>query len=163
MNIELGETDLAKLAEIFKSDDEPTPDIALSHIHVEGGPVRYEDVAATLAVDTSVKIIDEQISAKVWDLNAQISIEKVEPTVLLTANEVVFQKDILELNELHVSSLATGTSFLSANGSRYNTVTGDLDVGLDISLQKEAFPVFCLLYTSPSPRDLSTSRMPSSA
>ncbi len=141
LNIELGETDLAKLAEIFKSDDEPTPDIALSHIHVEGGPVRYEDVAATLAVDTSVKIIDEQISAKVWVLNAQISIEKVEPTVLLTANEVVFQKDILELNELHVSSLATGTSFLSANGSRYNTVTGDLDVGLDISLQKEAFPV----------------------
>ena len=25
------------------------------------------------------------------------------------------------------------------------------------------FPVHCLLYTSPSPRDLSTSRMPSSA
>ena len=25
------------------------------------------------------------------------------------------------------------------------------------------FPLFCLLYTSPSPRDLSTSRMPSSA
>ena len=37
-------------------------------------------------------------------------------------------------------------------------------------LQKETIipndvdePVFCLLYTSPSPRDLSTSRMPSSA
>jgi len=25
------------------------------------------------------------------------------------------------------------------------------------------FPILCLLYTSPSPRDLSTSRMPSSA
>ena len=34
------------------------------------------------------------------------------------------------------------------------------------SMLADAFPVFfwtCLLYTSPSPRDLSTSRMPSSA
>ena len=35
---------------------------------------------------------------------------------------------------------------------------------LDILMQlKEKAPVSCLLYTSPSPRDLSTSRMPSSA
>ena len=31
------------------------------------------------------------------------------------------------------------------------------------SLMEEAQSLFCLLYTSPSPRDLSTSRMPSSA
>ena len=30
-------------------------------------------------------------------------------------------------------------------------------------LGKDGGPWFCLLYTSPSPRDLSTSRMPSSA
>ena len=30
-------------------------------------------------------------------------------------------------------------------------------------LEKSLEPRFCLLYTSPSPRDLSTSRMPSSA
>ena len=30
-------------------------------------------------------------------------------------------------------------------------------------LYKAQLPMFCLLYTSPSPRDLSTSRMPSSA
>ena len=31
------------------------------------------------------------------------------------------------------------------------------------SLAEESGPISCLLYTSPSPRDLSTSRMPSSA
>ena len=33
---------------------------------------------------------------------------------------------------------------------------------LNLNIQ-EAQYIFCLLYTSPSPRDLSTSRMPSSA
>ena len=32
-----------------------------------------------------------------------------------------------------------------------------------LSLKKELLDLTCLLYTSPSPRDLSTSRMPSSA
>ena len=60
----------------------------------------------------------------------------------------------------------------SSGGFNEDTVTDDLDlsfrllthgalVGLlwDPPVQEEA----CLLYTSPSPRDLSTSRMPSSA
>ena len=34
---------------------------------------------------------------------------------------------------------------------------------LRILVKKISHPKFCLLYTSPSPRDLSTSRMPSSA
>ena len=33
----------------------------------------------------------------------------------------------------------------------------------DLTNLKDDFNIFCLLYTSPSPRDLSTSRMPSSA
>ena len=37
-------------------------------------------------------------------------------------------------------------------------------LGANISyLEKEGYPPFCLLYTSPSPRDISGSRMPSSA
>ena len=47
-----------------------------------------------------------------------------------------------ELDELNVSGLSTFASNV------------DIDASVDIS---------CLLYTSPSPRDLSTSRMPSSA
>ena len=37
------------------------------------------------------------------------------------------------------------------------------DVDWAIQLWKKLGPYACLLYTSPSPRDLSTSRMPSSA
>ena len=35
--------------------------------------------------------------------------------------------------------------------------------GVSISTVQQAYQLLCLLYTSPSPRDLSTSRMPSSA
>ena len=38
---------------------------------------------------------------------------------------------------------------------------GSNDIKADVRETNEAY--FCLLYTSPSPRDLSTSRMPSSA
>ena len=43
-------------------------------------------------------------------------------------------------------------------GSDYNSTTTDFHVGYEGALGES-----CLLYTSPSPRDLSTSRMPSSA
>ena len=38
-----------------------------------------------------------------------------------------------------------------------------IDKGQAVNLYKKRMPTDCLLYTSPSPRDLSTSRMPSSA
>ena len=43
------------------------------------------------------------------------------------------------------------------------TVDGILDIGGMASAIKTDVNSYCLLYTSPSPRDLSTSRMPSSA
>ena len=45
--------------------------------------------------------------------------------------------------------------------SGQNTVLKSIDNG--ITFENVDGPWFCLLYTSPSPRDLSTSRMPSSA
>ena len=57
----------------------------------------------------------------------------------------------------------------STKGSRiYACVKGALDAGLKIPCSEDVLPSEerikgCLLYTSPSPRDLSTSRMPSSA
>ena len=55
-----------------------------------------------------------------------------------------------------------------ASGGNYNTVIGDeagtaLTTGdNNVAIGYQALST-CLLYTSPSPRDLSTSRMPSSA
>ena len=50
------------------------------------------------------------------------------------------------------------TLYLMAAG---NTFGGDQST--DGTLEGSSFKYTCLLYTSPSPRDLSTSRMPSSA
>ena len=52
------------------------------------------------------------------------------------------------------------TSGYNAPVAHYNVVAG-LSTGTGI--ETVAGAVTCLLYTSPSPRDLSTSRMPSSA
>ena len=44
-----------------------------------------------------------------------------------------------------------------------SSVTVRLGLGTGSATFQDARYIFCLLYTSPSPRDLSTSRMPSSA
>ena len=45
----------------------------------------------------------------------------------------------------------------------YEEIRSDPVGVYDIQMMMQALPGVCLLYTSPSPRDLSTSRMPSSA
>ena len=42
-------------------------------------------------------------------------------------------------------------------------ITATMDVGYEAIVEAPDEDIACLLYTSPSPRDLSTSRMPSSA
>ena len=71
--------------------------------------------------------------------------------------------------EIHVQ-LSTESKLFSGGstgfGAEPNTHVDLIDMGLPGVLpvaNKDAFYKACLLYTSPSPRDLSTSRMPSSA
>ena len=62
--------------------------------------------------------------------------------------------------EVHAQIVSNSKLFSSAStkfGGEHNTQVSFVDAGMPGML-----PV-CLLYTSPSPRDLSTSRMPSSA
>ena len=54
----------------------------------------------------------------------------------------------------------TSPSHIFTVPDKYVSAPGVLIVPMQISLSKNSN---CLLYTSPSPRDLSTSRMPSSA
>ena len=88
------------------------------------------------------------------------------------------------LQELYGESVTAGDirAWCAMNGSNYQTVTNkltDYKVGrgkwnLEVTQQKveeiertyqapDALPSICLLYTSPSPRDRTRSRMPSSA
>mgnify|MGYP003315559557 CR=1 FL=1 len=78
----------------------------------------------------------------------------------------------LKIITIEVEEKATGEIFAGAGvGSSGGTVGGGVKennflgrgVRLDANLQVSATAISCLLYTSPSPRDLSTSRMPSSA
>ena len=69
-------------------------------------------------------------------------------------------------NGITVTGIVTST-VLDASVTNL-TVTGNLGVGgtvtyEDVSNVDSVGVITCLLYTSPSPRDLSTSRMPSSA
>ena len=59
--------------------------------------------------------------------------------------------EIFSILAICAGQIVTGVWFSSRRNEGYD--------GWDAAL----FPMICLLYTSPSPRDLSTSRMPSSA
>ena len=85
-------------------------------------------------------------------------------------------KKDLKINFLRVKNIATILSILAIISSLFFLVYKNLNFGIDfkggtlIEIKEdedlsiaEIRNQFCLLYTSPSPRDLSTSRMPSSA
>ena len=68
---------------------------------------------------------------------------------------------------INYSDGPTNTLIKSPSIDEINRLLPDIKVlkftGGEPAIQPEVLTVFCLLYTSPSPRDLSTSRMPSSA
>ena len=101
---------------------------------------------------TEITIIsDQQSSSTVTQLN--------RPTELSVAGTA----DILSNAPGIFADASTGEVF-SRVFSRGVTLSAEDDIGWFYnSLQEDGLPITCLLYTSPSPRDLSTSRMPSSA
>ena len=74
-------------------------------------------------------------------------------------------EELIETRHCHdrLSALTTEVGLTVQYKARFgwDNVRGAQDVNSNSS--RHAQPRYCLLYTSPSPRDLSTSRMPSSA
>ena len=70
-----------------------------------------------------------------------------------------------ELGTLNLPTEIVSSEFLTMSGSKVSNSRGaTIFVGDFLhEFGPDALRYFCLLYTSPSPRDLSTSRMPSSA
>ena len=70
---------------------------------------------------------------------------------------------MLASRDYNIHSLTVGVTENDAFSRLTFVVNGDEKVLDQVRKQLEKLVTVCLLYTSPSPRDLSTSRMPSSA
>ena len=72
------------------------------------------------------------------------------------------KQDVYRLRHTH-DAVLTGNGTIEADNPQYTTRIQEGKHPIRIILSKRGQIDYCLLYTSPSPRDLSTSRMPSSA
>ena len=112
---------------------------------------------------------------QVWSaMNGSITFGKLSPEGDVTSSVAIEARDGRHFMCFDEDGPRTGYTLMSAPGSTF------IHSGEDLEKQQEAVVIlakngdihlkatngkikFCLLYTSPSPRDLSTSRMPSSA
>ena len=105
-----------------------------------------------------------------------LTISDVESRMITTTPVTLSNAELISLwDQLHYQVLTKRSNavreaiirmivadyFLKKDDSRSNDA--DKLINTDVELQRLANAYVCLLYTSPSPRDLSTSRMPSSA
>ena len=103
------------------------------------------------------------IAATLYDQNnlSQIAIDKEATCVVLIPKG--FEKKVLTKKYPEIVTIVNTSNVLTANyaSTALQICLGTLKAGVQIeTLRKQGT---CLLYTSPSPRDLSTARMPSSA
>ena len=106
-----------------------------------------------------------------WTTNTTIDTKLTDPSMTDFTKKFWLQNDVEIVGDLTVTGSITGTFAPSGNvdmlGYYIHDSTQDLHLNdnVDISGNIEIIDgdLICLLYTSPSPRDLSTSRMPSSA
>ena len=96
-------------------------------------------------------------SAAVWfELSSVNHLSQILPKV---NNTVDIGSATLQFQDIYID----GTGYIDTIYGDNVDLTGGLNVGGTAALTTATVSNSCLLYTSPSPRDLSTSRMPSSA
>ena len=71
------------------------------------------------------------------------------------------QNDAATLSRIAEHLLRMGEVEINAGEQLIDIIATSIILPVDV--QRKGYVTLCLLYTSPSPRDLSTSRMPSSA
>ena len=107
-------------------------------------------VSAFLTAGTAIAEIEE---ITVTANKREQSLQDVPLTVAVTSAETIQQSSIVDLIDLQTAVPALRVNQLQNSAQTNFTIRG-FGNGANNP---------CLLYTSPSPRDLSTSRMPSSA
>ena len=101
--------------------------------------------------------------AEIWDsISAFIKIGAIEDEKFadLVDNSIIFETIIN--SEKDVTKDIENKSLIKSN-DKYFTTLANYKERNKLTDSKKIIYCSCLLYTSPSPRDLSTSRMPSSA
>ena len=128
---------------------------------LSGGQCQRVGIARSLINKPSVLICDEPVSALDLSIQAQI-LELLKDLKTKYKLTVIFVSHDLSI----IRSFCDRVIVLKNGNIIENKKTNDLFNNPENTYTKKliaSVPSPCLLYTSPSPRDLSTSRMPSSA
>ena len=116
------------------------------------------EMASLTADDITISVPDSADAGEVVAIDVTINGEHVNYDIVAThGGETILDESGVHS---HTGEHSHTTSALSADAS------DDNPIDVTVTFQGFGFPgddKTCLLYTSPSPRDLSTSRMPSSA
>ena len=135
------------------------------HTSTGGPPPTYTAAPSNCAFSEFRPLTFEEVSSAIFHLPNKQSCNDTLPTTLLKEHRDLFTPFIAHLFNTSLASGIFPTTWKTA------TVTPVLKKGrrdrtadtLSADLEPAGHLQTCLLYTSPSPRDLSTSRMPSSA
>ena len=120
--------------------------------------IQFVNTSASLSIDLSTDTLNQIVNLNSADgnyLRGDIFYKNLQP-ILQEYNLLVNEQDFGSLFRLNA---LTSKTMVGASGA----MTGVLVAFGMLFPEAKLMLIFCLLYTSPSPRDLSTSRMPSSA
>ena len=139
---ESGDVELGQTIAVLKNEE-----LELEKVELE---VRRARLEQDLTAYKTLSSVEASASARIAELSSSLA-------------AVDQQIDLLDrqLEAMTLRAQRSGQLFAPLNRKRSQAMQGDLSQWSGTPLSREN--VGCLLYTSPSPRDLSTSRMPSSA
>ena len=125
-----------------------------------------DEVSATIPLTALNRFLKERYGSKVAFLDGSPTERLCQPMVDYITEKGGEVRLNAPLKEIVLNEDGTVKEYLlrGLNGAKDEVLTADIYVSaMSVDPLKVMLPKPCLLYTSPSPRDLSTSRMPSSA
>ena len=127
------------------------------------------ETASFISVDEIKSLIREGAAKGIFNETERELIHSVFEFTDTPVKAVMVPRTEIHAIEEHATLAEVAKSFVESGFSRIPVYEGDLDKMIGILYNKDVFKAlqaksdFCLLYTSPSPRDRQKSRMPSSA
>ena len=119
-----------------------------------GKPTKYIAVNPHEVIDKLKKMVDLELHEKIR------RIEEIKENPVWKEILTLYEKGIKKIDPTQISGAIRGRHHLH---DRLDELFSEAEKEIIIATSGIELNRICLLYTSPSPRDLSTSRMPSSA